>query len=85
MDSDKHGATHTHSHPGQLLVLKRSGKESFLFPTSKELKHTAKIKFDWFHSKRGSPGGWQGKARTGFVDGGRRSCRAGGAAWRDRQ
>lgn len=54
MDNDKHRVDHALNRLGQLLVPERSGKESFLFPTSKELKRTAKIKFDCFRNKCGS-------------------------------
>lgn len=39
VDSGNHGAAHAHSHLLQLLLPERSGKESFLFFTTKDLIH----------------------------------------------
>lgn len=64
MDSDSHEAAHACSHLCQLLLPARSGKESLLFSFTKDLKHTAKTKFYWFHSKHGSPWGLQGSSQV---------------------
>jgi len=64
VDGDNHRAAHACRHLGQLLVPERSGKESFLFPTGKELKHTAKLKVGWFCSKGGSRWALQGSSQT---------------------